>query len=61
MLSLMLVLACTSTKHFEIGVVDVIDPMSCVVQLANEDIIHVNPLLCKSMKEGDVIKVERKK
>jgi len=48
-----------SLKH--VGVVDRKENKICEVILFNEDIIFVESKLCDSLKEGDVIKIQRKR
>ena len=50
---------CFSGKHVTIGTVDSIEGELCEVQLASEDIIIVESVLCSTLREGDTIKVVR--
>ena len=59
MISLLL-FAC-ATKVINVGTVDIADEKVCVVQLSDETIIDVESNLCASLREGDIIQVERKK
>lgn len=60
MISLLLLFAC-ATKTVNVGTVDIADKKICVVQLADETFIEVESNLCASLREGDVLQVERKK
>ena len=59
MLSLLLV-AC-ATKIVDVGTVDVTEQNICVLQLSDETIIEIESKLCSNLREGDVIRVLRKK
>ena len=56
----LLVFAC-ATKVIEVGIVDMVDEKVCIVQLADESFVEIESALCASLREGDVVKVERKK
>ena len=59
MISLLL-FAC-ATKIVDIGTVDISEQEVCVLQLSDETIIEIKSELCSNLREGDVIRVVRKK
>ena len=59
MISLLL-FAC-ATKIVDIGTVDISEQDVCVLQLSDETIIEIKSELCSNLREGDVIRVMRKK
>ena len=59
MISILFWLGCMP-KPVLIGVIDVKESTVCVIQLADESIIHVDARLCQNVKEGDVIGVLNK-
>lgn len=61
MISLLLILSCAHKQHAMVGVIDMIEPTVCVVQLSDETIIEIHPRFCKDMKEGDAIAFWRKR
>ena len=59
-----LFLFCCTYTHFKyasIGYVDSVDSNVCTLQLKNGDLKTFNSKLCLYLKEGDEIKVLRKK
>ena len=56
----LLFFAC-ATKTISVGTVDIADKKICMVQLADETFVEVESNLCASLREGDVLQVERKK
>ncbi len=61
MINILLFIACTTKHHINIGVVDIIDPAVCVIQMSDDHFVEVSPKFCINMKEGDIISIERKK
>ena len=59
MISLLL-FAC-ATKIVDIGTVDISEQDICVLQLSDETIVEIKSELCLNLREGDVIRVVRKK
>ena len=59
MISLLL-FAC-ATKIVDIGTVDASEQDVCVLQLSDETIVEIKSDLCSNLREGDVIRVVRKK
>ena len=59
MISLLL-FAC-ATKIVDIGTVDISEQDICVLQLSDETIVEIKSELCSNLREGDVIRVMRKK
>ena len=60
MISLLLLFACAA-KGIKVGIVDIAEEQVCTVQLADESFVEIESGLCASLKEGDVLRVERKK
>jgi hypothetical protein len=58
MISILFWFGCMHRPVF-IGVIDAKEDTICVIQLADESIIHVDSKLCADVKEGDVIGVIR--
>tara|TARA_B100000242_G_scaffold78536_1_gene51742 strand:+ start:441 stop:638 length:198 start_codon:yes stop_codon:yes gene_type:complete len=53
---------CFSNKKQSIGIIDAIDENVCVIQVVKtEEIIGINPKLCATLEEGDVLWVRKKK
>ena len=49
-------------KRQSVGVIDVIDENVCVIQVVKtEEIIGINPKLCATLEEGDVLWVRKKR
>ena len=44
----------------QIGVVDIVDPAGCEIQLVNEKMIYVNSPLCARFTEGDILLVQKR-
>ena len=57
---MLLFLAC-ATKVVDVATVDVAEQTVCVLQLSDETIIEIQSELCSKLREGDVIRVVRKK
>ena len=60
MISLLLLFAC-ATKVIKVGTVDIAEEKVCMIQLTDESFVEIESDLCASLREGDVVKVERKK
>ena len=58
MISVVFLFACAS-RHIDVGVIDIVDPSVCVIQMADESILEITPSFCKNLREGDIIKVRR--
>ena len=59
-MSLLLIFAC-AVKTIKVGIVDIAEDQVCTVQLADESFVEIESGLCATLKEGDVLRVERKK
>lgn len=57
---ILLFLSC-ATKVVDVATVDVAEQNVCVLQLSDETIIEIKSELCSNLKEGDVLRVMRKK
>ncbi len=54
---IIIILACLTTNHKKVGVIDIIDKEVCSIQLEDETFILVNSSICNGLKEGDVLEV----
>ena len=53
---------CFSNKKQNVGIIDAIDENVCVIQVVEtEEIIGINPKLCATLEEGDVLWVRKKR
>jgi len=59
MISLLLI-SC-AMKTTVIGTVDIAESKVCTVQLADDSIVELESKICTVLKEGDIIRVVRKK
>ena len=59
---LVVLFGCFSHKKQSVGIIDAIDENVCVIQVVKtEEIIGINPKLCATLEEGDVLWVRKKR
>lgn len=48
---------CSKVSHRKVGVIDIIDNGICAIQFDDNTTIQVKVSECKSLKEGDTVKI----
>ena len=56
---LFILLGCFKKANKPIGVVDVVESNTCVIQLDGETTVTLTSKICTALKEGDILQVKR--